>query len=183
MYIGLHVKYPLLLSDCNETRIFSAYFRRIFKYQISWKSVQWETSCSMRTDGRTDMTKLRVAFPNFAKASKNYSARRNVAFGVAWLKQHVSSGASHTWPSEIIWRRRATFRCDYGLFNEADSISDSVAVLFVNNDSEKMRNDVAMAWFGILIGNCLEGMRDMRGSTKALSEDNRTACPDLNEGP
>jgi hypothetical protein len=31
-------------------------FEIILKYQISWKSVQWETSCSMRTDRWTDMT-------------------------------------------------------------------------------------------------------------------------------
>jgi len=46
MCIGLHVKYPLFLSDFNET-------------------------CFMWTDGRTDMTKLIVAFRNFAKAPKN----------------------------------------------------------------------------------------------------------------
>jgi hypothetical protein len=28
MYIGLHVKYPLFLSDCNENWIFSAYCRK-----------------------------------------------------------------------------------------------------------------------------------------------------------
>jgi len=28
--------------------------KKIFKCKISWKSVQWEPSCSMRTDGRTD---------------------------------------------------------------------------------------------------------------------------------
>ena len=28
-------------------------FSKILKYQISWKSVQWEPSCSMRTDGQT----------------------------------------------------------------------------------------------------------------------------------
>jgi len=35
------------------------------------KSIQWEPSCSMWTDGRTDMTKLIVAFRNFVNASKN----------------------------------------------------------------------------------------------------------------
>jgi len=28
-------------------------FRKILTYKISWKSVQWEPSCSMRTDGQT----------------------------------------------------------------------------------------------------------------------------------
>jgi len=36
-------------------------FDNFFKYQISWKSVQWELSCSTRRDGRTDM-KLMVRF-------------------------------------------------------------------------------------------------------------------------
>jgi len=60
------VKYPLFLSDFNEKIIFEN-----MKYQISWKSVQWEPSCSMRTDGRTDTTDLIVAFRNFAKAPNN----------------------------------------------------------------------------------------------------------------
>jgi len=38
--------------------------------QTSLKSVEWEPSCSVRTDGRTDMTKQIVAFRNFAKAPK-----------------------------------------------------------------------------------------------------------------
>ena len=29
-------------------------FKKILKYQISWKSVQWEPSCSLRTEGRTE---------------------------------------------------------------------------------------------------------------------------------
>ena len=31
----------------------STNFQKILKYQISWKSVRWETSCSMRTGGKT----------------------------------------------------------------------------------------------------------------------------------
>jgi hypothetical protein len=45
-------------------------FRKIHKYQISCKSVQWKSSCSMRTDGRTHMTNLTVASCNFANAPK-----------------------------------------------------------------------------------------------------------------
>ena len=45
------------------------------KHNISWKSVQWEPSCSMWTDGqagrRTDMTKQVVAFRDVADEPKN----------------------------------------------------------------------------------------------------------------
>ena len=49
MYIGLHVMYPLFLSDLNETLIFRKISKKkkILKYQISWKSAWWEPSCSM----------------------------------------------------------------------------------------------------------------------------------------
>jgi len=73
--IFLHVKYQLFLSDFNETWTFSRCWRKTFLYQISWKSVKWETSCSMRTDGLADrrpyLTKLIVAFRNFVIAHKN----------------------------------------------------------------------------------------------------------------
>jgi hypothetical protein len=50
MYIGLHVKYPSFLPEFSETWTFSADFRKMLKYQISWKSAKFESSCSMRTD-------------------------------------------------------------------------------------------------------------------------------------
>ena len=57
------------MSDLNETWIFSTDFRKILENQILWKSVHWERSCSMRTNGQT-MTKLIVCFRNFANAPK-----------------------------------------------------------------------------------------------------------------
>jgi len=42
-----------LTEQKTDTWIFSTDFRDIPKYQISRKSVQWEPSCSMRTDKRT----------------------------------------------------------------------------------------------------------------------------------
>jgi hypothetical protein len=75
-YKYLHVKYTPFLSDYNQTRIFSTDFQTIPKFQISWKSVQWEQSCSLwteaqtatQTDGHTDVTKLITAFLNFVNA-------------------------------------------------------------------------------------------------------------------
>ena len=49
-------------------------FGKKLKYQISWKSFQWEPSCSLRTEGRADgqrdMVKQIEAFRNFANALK-----------------------------------------------------------------------------------------------------------------
>ena len=44
--------------------------KKSFKRQMSSKSVRWEPRCSTRTNGRADMTKLKVAFRNFVIAPK-----------------------------------------------------------------------------------------------------------------
>ena len=70
MYVGLHVKYRLLLSDVNVTSVFSTYFQKLFKYEISRKSVQWEPSCSMRAVGDTNMTELTAVYRKLVNSSK-----------------------------------------------------------------------------------------------------------------
>jgi len=55
MFTGLHVKYPLLLSDFNGTWM--------LKYQ-------WKPNCSMWTDGQTDTKKTVVDFRTFVKSPK-----------------------------------------------------------------------------------------------------------------
>jgi hypothetical protein len=61
MWKRLRVKYPLFLSDLNETWILSTDFRKTLKYQVSSKSVQWELSCSLRMEGREDRHKFKSA--------------------------------------------------------------------------------------------------------------------------
>ena len=51
--IAIHVRYPLFFSNFNQTGISSKNFRKVFKYQNSRKSFQWEPDCSKRTDRRT----------------------------------------------------------------------------------------------------------------------------------
>ena len=54
MSMGLRLNCVLFLSHFNQIWIFSTDLRKTLKYQISYTSVQWEASCSMRTDGQTD---------------------------------------------------------------------------------------------------------------------------------
>jgi len=67
------------MSYFTETAVGLTEFRKILKYQISWKSVQWEPRFSMRTDGRTDRyDELIVALRTFAYAPKTPMDTREV---------------------------------------------------------------------------------------------------------
>jgi len=84
LHIDFHVNYLFYLSDFNKNLIFSAHFRKTVKHKMSWKSVQCESSCSMRAGGRadrrTDGPTYRhdevnsLLFAVFSKALKNASA-------------------------------------------------------------------------------------------------------------
>jgi len=67
-YASLRLKFPLFFFNCDEISVSSTQFRKTLKYQMSFKSVRWEPSFSMRTDGLTDTTKLTLALRNFEKA-------------------------------------------------------------------------------------------------------------------
>jgi hypothetical protein len=99
---GLHVQSPIFLSRFNVTSIFSKDLRIIFKYQISWKSVEWEPSCCMRTD----ITKLIVAFRNFAEAPKHDRTLSTNKWLLVWP---LSSLLLH-----MLFLTRAFHDCGYG---------------------------------------------------------------------
>jgi hypothetical protein len=64
------------LSDFNENSIFLTDFRKNLniKFQQNPSSGSQVVPCGDRqTDGQTDMTKLIVAFCNFANAPKKYA--------------------------------------------------------------------------------------------------------------
>ena len=49
MYTCLHIKYQLFLSEFNETWFLFTDNWKILKLLISWKSIQWESRCFVRT--------------------------------------------------------------------------------------------------------------------------------------
>jgi hypothetical protein len=75
MYIGLQVKYPLFSTHFNETRIFSTDFRTA---NIKFRENPTTGERRVIPCGRTDMTKLTVAFRNIVKAHKNGALKRGL---------------------------------------------------------------------------------------------------------
>ena len=63
-------KVPVIVVKNQWTWIFRTDFRKMFTYRISWKSIQWEQSCSMRTN----ITKL-SAFRSFAKSAQKWERK------------------------------------------------------------------------------------------------------------
>jgi hypothetical protein len=84
----------------------SSKFNKILRYEISWKSVQREQSCSMRTDrwmdGRTDMTKLTAVFRDFSNSPAkpctveiwHYNLQRDVRPVRLVTEMHVVCGSA-----------------------------------------------------------------------------------------
>jgi hypothetical protein len=63
--------------------------RKILRFPILWKSVQWEPSCSMRVGGRTDgHDETNCRYRKFGKAPKNHISLRNIHWYV-FLKEEI----------------------------------------------------------------------------------------------
>jgi len=115
MHSGLHVKYPLFLPDFNETWIFSTVFSK--NPQIwNFMKTRLVGATLFHADRRTDMTKLIVAFHNFANAPKRtvvYSLRCTInapySLNTAQWRGKVGRHAvlfvyTNLWPLWVGWK-------------------------------------------------------------------------------
>ena len=75
--------YSLFLPDFNKISIIATDFLKILKFKISWKSVQLGGKF-YHEDRRTDMTKLTVAFRNFANAPPPKTGRTDFHYNCYW---------------------------------------------------------------------------------------------------
>jgi hypothetical protein len=84
------------MPDFNEICIFSSVFRKIFKYQVSWKSVDWEPNCAIQTwhSGRSLFIILRT---------------------------HLKMVIMKRWKSTKLWCKQTQF-CVFRVTRSADNI-------------------------------------------------------------
>jgi len=90
MYIVLHVKYPLFSPECNGTWIFSTDFS---------ENSQISNFTKIRPVGRSDMTKLIVAFWNFKNAPKKVATlciELRISHTQSSVCQQLFANISHT---------------------------------------------------------------------------------------
>jgi len=101
MYIDLHIKCPLLLSDFTETWNLSIDFRNVLRFlanQFSGSRVVRRG----RTDTQVDVTKLIVAFRNFAHAPKQCK-ESEMKISVTKASLTVSNERNENWRWSCWW--------------------------------------------------------------------------------
>ena len=119
MYIGVHVKYPLFLSDFNATWIFSTDFSKNTQISNFMKILPVGAEL-LHEDWRTDM-KLIVAFSNFDKAHENCFFHHHRTLH----KQHVrvalvvtasSVRVTHSSKAIIVWTYIVYLQMQHAVF-------------------------------------------------------------------
>ena len=75
-------KLPVILVRFSWNFNFLHRFSKNFIYEISWKSVHWEPSCSMRTDGRTGRHYERISVKLCLLRAQEFSTS---TFFMTWL--------------------------------------------------------------------------------------------------
>jgi hypothetical protein len=78
-YFGIHVKFPIFLSEFKETWIFPTFFNRSVQYKISRIFFPWASSCSIRREGQTDDTN--ISFPELRNRAQNLD---RTIFDMSW---------------------------------------------------------------------------------------------------
>ena len=163
-----YVKYPSFLSDFSETWILSTYFRKILKYQVSWKSVYREPRSSTRMNGQTHMTRLIAAFRN--------AHNINLAARMAGIKPNLHSlGHSGLWRS-VDWYVRpfghaASSTCVAVKMDAVGFFKTYVTIYQSTLRHIQQISTVACCWFILLIE---PRMKSNRVAGSGIGKDTRT---------